>query len=1071
MTQDADHGGLLWIKGNPGIGKSTLMKFLFEEARRKARGDASQITLSFFFLARGTDLEKSVIGLYRSLLHQLFEKAPQLKESLEWMTSDGARVIERTGWHKETLKQTLAHAVQSLGGQSFTVFVDALDECDEDEVADMVFFFEGLCDCARDAKVRLQVCFSSRHYPTIVIQRGIEIVLEDQTGHTADIEQYIKSKLRLGKSKAAEELRSRILEKSSNIFLWVVLVLDILNSEYPNSSISLKKAQERLNQIPPKLSELFEMILERDGQNREQLQLCLKWILFATRPLKPPELYFAVQLGLDKSSSGHWDPDDVDPDQINTFVRSSSKGLAEVTRNKASEVQFIHESVRDFLLGKYAGQSPEASSNFIGHSHEILKDCCIAQLSTRAGNCTVIPEPLPKARETAELREKICSDHPFLEYAVINVYRHANGAQQNEIEQENFLAHFNRIRWILLNNVLEKFDSKRYTGSASLLYLLAERDLDALIRIHPQGSSFLVEEGERYGVPLLAAVANGSNKAVKTFLELKAKSRCQKSRLHAIYEDYCTDSAGQLLPSRNFTYSRRRGVLSYLVEYGSTRLVEFVLTTGECNLKLPDHDELPKLSSAVQQDPDTLAQLLPDGQDQTEVNHEVEEHDNQLPFYRRRRIGPDPPLWCTIKARKYSMTKLLLDAGVDTEVKNFAGRLPLSEAVINNDEVLTKLLLEAGADKEGGDRTDGRTPLLWATYYGYEAIVKLLLETGVDTEGEDANGQIPLILAIENGQENIVRLLIQANADLEGKGTNGQTPLVLAVEKGQESIARLLIKAEADVEAKDAHGRTALLAAAQYDREISARLLLEVGADIEGRDSFGRTSLLRATEYKSEAVLKLLLKAGADMEVRDSTSQTPLLIAAYWRNGCGAAQAIVKPLLDSGADMEARDSSGQTPLSRAAHCGNEAIVKLLLEAGADMEARDLSGQTPLSRAAYFGIEATVELLLEAGAEIEAEDNNGQTPLSLALRETCNATVIMLLLQAYRNRGISNLEPLLLFAKEGNVHMVSVFLEEGANPSVKDEFGRTPIWYAHMNNFKRIVRMLLDAGASREEMEG
>jgi hypothetical protein len=510
MTQDTDHGGFLWIKGSPGTGKSTLMKLLFEEARRKARGDASQITTSFFFQARGTDLEKSVTGLYRSLLHQLFEKAPQLKESLEWMTSDGARVIERTGWHKEALKQTLAHAVQSLGGQSLTVFVDALDECDEGEVADMVFFFEELCDCAGDAKVRLQVCFSSRHYPTIVIQRGIETVLEEQTGHTADIEQYIKSKLKLGKSKAAEEVRSRILEKSSNIFLWVVLALDILNSEYPNRSISLKKFQERLNQI--KLSTLFEMILERDRQNREQLQLCLKWILFATRPLKPSELYFAVQLGLDKSSLGHWDPDDMDPDQINIFIRSSSKGLAEVTRNKAPEVQFIHESVRDFLLGKYTGQSPEASGNFVGYSHDILKDCCIAQLenccitrlSTFAENCMFIPEPLPKARETAELRQKICSKYPFLEYAVINVYRHANYAQQNKIEQGNFLAHFDLKKWIVLNNILEKFDSRRYKDSTSLLHILTERDLDALLRIHPQGSSFVAEEGGRYGVLSLA---------------------------------------------------------------------------------------------------------------------------------------------------------------------------------------------------------------------------------------------------------------------------------------------------------------------------------------------------------------------------------------------------------------------------------------------------------------------------------------------------------------------------------------------------------------------------------------
>jgi hypothetical protein len=58
----------------------------------------------------------------------------------------------------------------------------------------------------------------------------------------------------------------------------------------------------------------------------------------------------------------------VELDQIKTFVRSSSKGLAEVTRNKASEVQFIHKSVRDFLLGKYKGQWSGFSGNFVGYA-------------------------------------------------------------------------------------------------------------------------------------------------------------------------------------------------------------------------------------------------------------------------------------------------------------------------------------------------------------------------------------------------------------------------------------------------------------------------------------------------------------------------------------------------------------------------------------------------------------------------------------------------------------------------------------------------------------------------------
>ena len=305
VTKQPDHGGFLWIVGNPGTGKSTLMKLLFDEARLNARSDASKITLSFFFLARGTVEEKSTTGLYRSLLHQLFEKAVDLRESLEWMTADNARVIQRNGWHEEALKETLIHTIQKLGSRLLTVFIDALDECDKDQAKGIGFFFEELCDRAREAQVRLQICFSSRYYPTIFVQKGIKVTLEDEIGYTEDIQQYIKSKLKLGKSKQAEPLRSEILGKSSGIFLWVVLVLDILNTEYPDSSVSIKKIRARLKDIPPKLTDLFEMILTRDRENLERLQLCLKLILFATRPVKPQELYFAIQLGLDESCSSY----------------------------------------------------------------------------------------------------------------------------------------------------------------------------------------------------------------------------------------------------------------------------------------------------------------------------------------------------------------------------------------------------------------------------------------------------------------------------------------------------------------------------------------------------------------------------------------------------------------------------------------------------------------------------------------------------------------------------------------------------------------------------------------------
>ncbi|TVY42671.1 Vegetative incompatibility protein HET-E-1, partial [Lachnellula cervina] len=648
VAQHAVHGGFLWIKGNPGTGKSTLMKLLFENTKLNAKNDVSKITLSFFFLARGTDEEKSTMGLYRSLLHQLFEEAADLRDSLEWMTPRGAITLQRNGWNEEALKQTFTHSIQKLGNRSLTIFVDALDECDQNQAVGMVSFFEGLCDCGREAQVDLQICFSSRHYPTVVIQKGVEVTLENENGHTEDIKQYIKSKLRLGKAKQAESLRSEIFEKSSGIFLWVVLVLDILNSEYPNSVISIKKIRERLQEIPQKLSDLFQMILTRHGENLEQLQICLKWILFATRPLKPQELYFAIQLGLDKECSSFWDQEDAELDKIQDYVRSSSKGLAEVTRNKASQVQFIHESVRNFLLGKYEDQWTGVSDNLAGHSHETLRDCCLAQLNTSISQDIVIPDPLPKATDAAKLRETISLKFPFLEYSILNVFHHANIAQRNEIDQRSFLANFPLVKWILHNNTIEKHHIRRYTLSVSLLYILAERNSVNLIRILPYRNSCFHVESERYGLPFFAALATKSHEAVQTLLEVQAAEVQPHDPLLYHLCKQCSENRNRRVNiSRDFVFSRRTSLFLNAAKFGEEVTLIFLCALGKCDIE--------------------------------------------------SKVGGRTALsWVAMHGHE-AVVKLLLEKGAELESKDRDSQTPLFWAAKNGHEAVVKLLLEKGA--------------------------------------------------------------------------------------------------------------------------------------------------------------------------------------------------------------------------------------------------------------------------------------------------------------------------------------------------------------------------------------
>jgi hypothetical protein len=138
-TKDQPHP-FLWIKGNPGTGKSTLMKFALGSARRKLRDTT---TISFFFNPRGHGLEKTAIGMYRSLLVQLLERHPKLQGVLTSF-KQSTWIDDYHIWSLESLKLLLKNVVHSIGKAQLVRFTDALDEYDEAEVRDMVSFFSHL---------------------------------------------------------------------------------------------------------------------------------------------------------------------------------------------------------------------------------------------------------------------------------------------------------------------------------------------------------------------------------------------------------------------------------------------------------------------------------------------------------------------------------------------------------------------------------------------------------------------------------------------------------------------------------------------------------------------------------------------------------------------------------------------------------------------------------------------------------------------------------------------------------------------------------------------------------------
>lgn len=212
----ANHHGFLWIKGKPGSGKSTIMKAALNWSRKNL---SKQVIISYFFNGRAPgNLEKSSIGLYRSIVHQILTALPATQAEFLFKFGDKEREGVVEGWTATELQEFLINIVGMADLARINIFVDALDEGHEDDVRDMVAFFDDLGFHSVSGNTKLRICLSSRHYPHITCRKSLSLVVEDQREHHQDIKRYVRNKLHGNDDLPTNRLRQSICRRSEGIF-------------------------------------------------------------------------------------------------------------------------------------------------------------------------------------------------------------------------------------------------------------------------------------------------------------------------------------------------------------------------------------------------------------------------------------------------------------------------------------------------------------------------------------------------------------------------------------------------------------------------------------------------------------------------------------------------------------------------------------------------------------------------------------------------------------------------------------------------------------------------------------
>ncbi|MHA7841005.1 MAG: ankyrin repeat domain-containing protein [Gammaproteobacteria bacterium] len=511
----------------------------------------------------------------------------------------------------------------------------------------------------------------------------------------------------------------------------------------------------------------------------------------------------------------------------------------------------------------------------------------------------------------------------------------------------------------------------------------------------------------------------------------------------------------------------------YAAAKGQLKMLRLLKASG-ANIHVVDNDGHNALhvASLLSNDVSTVAWLL----DLEAYEIESRSQDGWTPFL------------CAVQNGQLEVLALLQERGVDIHVVDDYGHNALHVASLSSGNVSTVAwLLQLKTYDIESQAQHGRTAFLCAAQSGQLEVLQLLEASGANIHAVDdyGNNALHLALAVSDNVPMMMWLLALESYNIESCGQYRRTAFLYAAQSGQLEVLRLLKASGANIHAVDDHGNNALHLASMCSGNVSTiAWLLELKEwDLESRNGYGDTAFLYAARNGQLEVLRLLREKGADIYAVNRSLNNALHLASSFS---GDVLTVAWLLGLEAYDIESRAQGGETAFLYAAVKGQLEVLRLLKERGAnihaldnygnnalhlallflgdvstvmwlleldvfDIESRAQGGQTPFLFAAQQGQLELLKLLRKKGADIHTVDEGSNNALHLASLYSSDVLAVawLLGLEEYdiESRSYCNRTTFLLAADMGNLEVLRLLKERGANIHALDEDGNNALYLA------------------------